>query len=104
MYGHMISSLRKKHKLSQKELGDNLGIGVSTISMWEAGKREPDYKYLMSIAELFGVSVDYLLYGKTDDKKLSQKERAVVDLFNQLSTEMQHEVLGIMKGILLGEK
>lgn len=101
MYGVMINKLRKENKYSQKELGDYLGIGVSTISMWESEKREPDYSHLMAIAELFHVSVDYILYGKVDDVKLSHVEKDILDLFRQLPPEQQFEIKGIMKGFLL---
>lgn len=101
MYGVMINKLRKEHKYSQKELGDYLGIGVSTISMWEAEKREPDYAHLMAIAELFHVSVDFILYGKVDDVKLSPEEQEVIDLFRELPVNQQFEIKGIIKGFLI---
>lgn len=101
MYGAMIQKLRKEHKYSQKELGDYLGIGVSTVSMWESEKREPDYKHLMAIAELFHVSTDNILYGKVDDVKLSTNEQEILELFRQLPVEQQFEIKGIMKGFLL---
>ena len=105
MYGLTISSLRKKQKMSQKELGDSLGIGVSTISMWESEKREPSLDNLKSMAELFGVSVDYILFGQdADGKKVTKEESDLLDLFDQLPEEKKHEVRGIMKGIVLGEK
>lgn len=101
MYGVMIQKLRKEHKYSQKDLSDYLGIGVSTISMWESEKREPDYTHLMAIAELFHVSVDYILYGKVDEVKLSLEEQEVLDLFRQLPVNQQFEIKGIMKGFLI---
>ena len=101
MYGAIIQKLRKDHKYSQKELGDYLGIGVSTISMWESEKREPDYTHLMAIAELFHVSVDYILYGKVDEVKLSPDEEEVLSLFRQLPMEQQFEIKGIIKGFLI---
>lgn len=87
--------------MSQKDLGDRLGIGVSTISMWESEKRAPDHTHLMAMADLFHVSVDYILFGKVDDVKLSPIEQEVLDLFRQLPMEQQFEIKGIMKGILL---
>lgn len=104
LYGTMITALRKKHKFSQKELGDHLGIGVSSISLWEQGKREPSLQHLKEMAELFGVSTDYLLFGQEDDRKITKQEGEILDLFAQLPEEKQHEVKGIMKGIILGEK
>lgn len=101
MYGVMIQKLRKEHKYSQKELGTHLGIGVSTISMWEAEKREPDLSHLKSIAELFHVSVDYILTGVVDDVRLSPMEQEILELFRELPTEQQYEIKGIIRGYLL---
>ena len=56
-----LKELRKEHKLSMKELGKILGLSESTISLYEAGKREPDIKTLIKIADYFNVSVDFLL-------------------------------------------
>lgn len=102
MYGLMIQKLRKGRKMSQKELGDHLGIGVSTISMWESEKREPDLTHLMEMSSLFDVSVDYILYGKKADYALSTDEAYVLSLFRQLNREKQFEVKGLLKGIILG--
>lgn len=101
MYGDMIQSLRKSNKMSQAELGQHLGIGVSSVSMWEAEKREPSLEHLMAMAELFDVSVDFLLYGKKDERKLSKDETELVDLYSQLPDGHKPEIKGIMKGILL---
>lgn len=101
MYGLMIQKLRKAHKYSQKELGDFLGIGVSTISMWESEKREPDLSHLMALSELFHVSVDYILYGVVDDVQLTAMEREVLELFRALPNEQQYEIKGIIRGFLL---
>lgn len=56
-----IREIRKRCGLTMKELGDRVGVGESTISQYETGKRQPDYEILLRIADYFGVSVDYLL-------------------------------------------
>ena len=103
MYGKMISSLRKQRKMSQSELGERLGIGVSSVSMWEAEKRQPSIENLLMIMDIFDVSADYILSGKVDDKKLSKDERELVDLYSQLSDKKKAEVKGIIKGLLMSE-
>lgn len=101
VYGVMISSQRKKHKLSQKELGDALGIGVSSVSMWESEKREPSLDNLKSMAELFGVSVDYILCGTSEELKLTKEQTEFLDLLSQLTENQKYEVRGFIKGITL---
>lgn len=56
-----IKELRKKYKMSQTELSQQLGIVQSTLSTWENNQFEPDSKALIAMSEIFNVSVDYLL-------------------------------------------
>lgn len=63
-----LKELRKEHKLSMKELGKILGLSESTISLYEAGKREPDIKTLIKMADYFKVSVDVLI-GRDETNK-----------------------------------
>lgn len=66
MVKNRIGDLRREQGLNQKELGDKLGVGQTTVSAWETGKNEPDYKSIRAMSELFEVSADYLL-GFSDD-------------------------------------
>lgn len=61
-----IKQLREKKEVSQSELASNIGIARNTLSQYETGKRQPDYKTLLKFADYFNVSVDYLL-GRTDN-------------------------------------
>lgn len=65
MLNHNLKKLREVKKLTQKNLSDMLGVGISTVSGWESGYRHPDNEMLIKIADLFDVSVDSLL-GRTD--------------------------------------
>lgn len=56
-----LRTLRRKYKLSMKALGQFLGLAESTISLYEAGRRQPDNDTLVKIANFFGVTTDYLL-------------------------------------------
>ena len=56
-----LKNLRKSNNLTMKELGKCLNVAESTISLYESGQRQPDYETLKKIANLFNVSIDYLL-------------------------------------------
>lgn len=56
-----LKTLRSSRGLSQRELGEKLGIKESAISLYESGKREASYDMLKKLSEIFCVSIDYLL-------------------------------------------
>ncbi|MCH5258275.1 MAG: methyltransferase domain-containing protein [Lachnospiraceae bacterium] len=56
-----IYDLRKTRQLSQKDLADELGVSVQTVSKWENHVCMPDITMLPDIARFFQVSVDELL-------------------------------------------
>ena len=56
-----IIDFRTKAGMTQAELGARLNYSDKTISKWERGEALPDAFVLMQLAELFSVSVDWLL-------------------------------------------
>ena len=59
--GKRINALRKKKGMTQKELAGLLCVTDKAISRWESGVGNPDLNTLPKIAEIFNVSIDYLL-------------------------------------------
>ena len=60
-FSEQISSLRVENNLTRSQLAQKLGVSIRLISYWENGKRECDFDMLIKIANLFNVSIDYLL-------------------------------------------
>lgn len=56
-----LKSMRKKSNLSQKEVGEAIGVSVSTVSDYEIGNKTPSVGKLLRLAGLYRCSVDYLL-------------------------------------------
>ncbi|MBQ3497607.1 MAG: helix-turn-helix transcriptional regulator [Clostridia bacterium] len=56
-----LKALRKERGISQVKLSMDLNLSQNTISRYETGVREADYKTLILIADYFDVSIDYLL-------------------------------------------
>ena len=56
-----IISLRSKAGMTQAELGSKLNYSDKSVSKWERGEAIPDAFVLKQMAEIFGVTVDYLL-------------------------------------------
>lgn len=76
-----IKRMRIMHKLTQQEVANKLGIARGTYSNYETGLREPDAKTIASIADLFGVTTDYLLgiekYERTIDNTGNQIQESI---------------------------
>ena len=62
-----LKELRKQRKVSQLKMALDLNMNQNTISRYENMEREADYATLISLADYFDVSLDYLL-GRTDNK------------------------------------
>ena len=71
-----ITLLRQNAKMTQIELAEKLNYSDKAISKWERAESIPDVSVLKSIADLFGVSVDYLLH--SDNDPVAPNEDAVV--------------------------
>ena len=65
---YRIRELRKERGLTLKELGAKLGLGEMAISNYETGKRQPSVQTINRLADLFGVTTDYLLE-RTNDRQ-----------------------------------
>ncbi len=61
-----IALLRTNRHYTQDEMASLLGISRAALSHYEKGRREPDYETLIKIADLFGVTLDYIMR-RTDD-------------------------------------
>jgi len=61
-----IRELRKKARLSQQTLADQIGVFRNTISNWETGYSQISLENAKNVAEYFGVTIDYLLGSESD--------------------------------------
>ena len=66
-----LKFLREQKRLSQLQLAMELDLNQNSISRYETGVREADYKTLIRLADYFDVSIDYLLE-RTDNPKLNK--------------------------------
>lgn len=57
-FSEKIVALRKKHNLSQKELGRLLGVSNRAVSKWETGLSMPSGANVLKMAELFGLTTE----------------------------------------------
>ena len=95
-----IRECRENANLSQKYVAITLGVSAPSVANWERGKTNPTHENLVRLAELFGVSVDYLL-GLSDEpnapapevaRPLTDDEQILLDRYRALSDEDKEAV------------
>ena len=101
----ILKSLRSESRLTQKQLGQRLGISQATIACYENGLREPHIESLIAYADLFDCSVDYLV-GRSDDfggpigknaaPVLTQEELALVKQYRDLDRASRQKLEGYL--------
>lgn len=72
----MLKYFRAREGLSQSDLAKQLGVSTSTISMYEVGKREPDFETEEKIADFFNTDLN-ILRGR-DTEQCSQSGHGII--------------------------
>ena len=78
-FGRILTLLRKEKGLSQKAAAADLGVSQALLSHYERGIRECGLDFVIKVADLYGVSCDYLL-GRSPERSGSVlKEEDIPD-------------------------
>ena len=65
----MLKFFRMREHLSQSELAEKLGISASTVSMYEVGRRQPDFETEEKIADFFNTDLNTLRGGDNESEQ-----------------------------------
>lgn len=71
MFAKRLKELRSKKGLTQVQLVGVLGVSKGAVSMWEIGKREPNFETLKKLSEILEAPTDYILGLKNAESPLS---------------------------------
>lgn len=69
-----IINERKKNGWSQEELAERLSVSRQSVSKWESAQAVPDLQKILKMAEIFGVSTDYLLKDELEPESIVPEE------------------------------
>ena len=100
-YKNRIRFLRKKLKMTQEQMAEQLFIDQTTLSMYECGNRDIPVSILMELSTIYGVSVDYLLcksdFAVLDDELVRTQTKELID---SLSAVQVIEVKGYIRRMI----
>ena len=100
-----LETMIRERGLKKKTVIEALGLSATVFTDWKSGKGRPTLATAMKVADYFGVSLDYLAYGKesisAEDYEEDMKKAApVMDRYNRIPPEHQAQVLAYMDGVL----
>lgn len=77
-----IKELRTKNKISQKKLGEYIGISDRAVSKWESGLSHPSGENLIKLAKILRVPVEYFFASSiTNDKNTNSGMESITELY-----------------------
>ena len=103
-----LKRLRNKKGVSQQKLADSIGTSQQSINKYENHNIEPDINTLISMADYFSTSVDYLI-GHTDVDRiiehvekydLNADESILIDNFRQLNNDEKESIRLVVNNYL----
>ena len=97
-----LKELRKQNKMTQVELAEIMNVSQGTITYWEQGKREPSCEDLKKLADVFNVSLDYLLSRNNvaHYSSLSLEQEKLLNDFKNLSKGNKQIILNMIAAFL----
>lgn len=95
-----IMNERKKNGWSQEELAEQLNVSRQSVSKWEGAQAIPDLQKIIAMAELFGVSTDYLLKDEIEPEEngvVTREESISATPVRRVSMEEANDYIHIIK-------
>lgn len=98
-FGKHLKELREKKGISQKELGDLLGLKPSAVSNYESGRNQPGFEKLHILSQIFNVSIDELLCNDSYKykEKISKSSKEIISGLNNYQTEILIDIFHVLQ-------
>lgn len=74
IFADKVVQLRKKSGWSQEELAEKLNVTRQSVSKWEGAQSIPDLEKILQLAQIFGVSTDYLLKDELAEAEYTESD------------------------------
>jgi len=83
---------RKQHNLSQDELAEKIGVSRQAVSKWERAEASPDTDNLISLAKLYGISLDELVNNDPLKKEVKKGKKTIKGDYVNISPKGIHVI------------
>lgn len=104
-FSQKIKDLRIDKGLTQKALSSEIGISEKVMWTYENGKCEPSIEVLKQLADIFGVTVGYLVgsedeSGRQIDNSMTEEEQKLLSTFRALDPAQRRAILRTAESLL----
>lgn len=100
--GKRIGDARRRLELSQDVIARQLGVSKGAVGQYEIGYTSPRLPKLHKLAEILGVTVEWLLTGDDPDEKVKAQtvaEQEALQLMRAIPAEQQDAALAMLKAL-----
>lgn len=87
-----ITELRLLNNMTQMELAEKLNYSDKTVSKWERAESSPDISILVEIADIFGVSLDYLVRSENIEETVRENRKSEKTYNRKVITYMSETI------------
>lgn len=98
--GKNIINLRKSRGLTQAELADKLNYSDKAVSKWECGDAVPDIVVLKQLADMLGVTVDYLIEENHDNGNSADEVSSAIKKNRRIITFLSAALVWLIAAII----
>lgn len=100
-----LRELRKENNKTQEEVAKQINTTRISYTRYELGTSEPTIETLIKLADIYGVSLDYLVGRKfkNDIGYLNENEKAILKIMKQLNEYNQVKLVAEAQGMLIAQ-
>lgn len=104
-FSEQLKIARKKKGYTQEQIADIMGITKSTYCGYETGKRQPDVTKIKQIANILGISGDFLLEtgyknSQSEFESLSEAEKDLIRIIRSVPTQRAEGLVSAIRAAL----
>lgn len=106
-FGEKLKELRIEKNWKQETIAKEIGTDNRAISLYENNKISPSIETVIKIAQVFNVSIDYLLIEDYPRKPLYFKDNSIIDklnIFDKLTDKERDSIFNILEGLAFKNK
>ena len=99
LIGLRIKTMRQSRRMTQADLAKAIDQSPSSITMYETGRRRPDFETLEALADVFNVSLPSIV-GDENGYEMDPHIRIVSGMMEGMSEEQKQQIVAIVRAVV----